>query len=198
MLNLGGGEVLVILFLALIVLGPERLPKAAREVGKWVRELRRLSAGFQDEIRSAIDIDLDDDRGGTDQYRDGDRPFRPGQASLSGRVRHAAADTDADTGDGVEIRARNDRAPGADLERTVDTSAPAPPLAPIDETSGPRPAGAVEIDETEGIDEQTLVPPELDKPVSPGGPVDLRVVPPPADPRPAGAGEAAPGERATG
>ena len=33
MFNLGGGEMLVILLLALIVLGPERLPEAARQVG---------------------------------------------------------------------------------------------------------------------------------------------------------------------
>lgn len=54
MFNVGGGEVLVIAFIALIVLGPQRLPDAARQVGKAIGELRRLSSGFQNEIRDAF------------------------------------------------------------------------------------------------------------------------------------------------
>jgi Tat protein translocase TatB subunit len=53
--NIGGGEVLVILLLALIVLGPQRLPDAARQVGKAMSELRRLSSGFQQELKAAMD-----------------------------------------------------------------------------------------------------------------------------------------------
>lgn len=54
MFNLGGGELLVIALIALIVLGPERLPDAARTVGKVVGEIRKLSTGFQDEVRNAF------------------------------------------------------------------------------------------------------------------------------------------------
>lgn len=57
MFNLGGAELLVILLLALIVLGPQRLPDAARQVGKLMGELRRLSSGFQNEMRNAFDAD---------------------------------------------------------------------------------------------------------------------------------------------
>jgi sec-independent protein translocase protein TatB len=53
--NLGGGEILVILLLALIVLGPERLPTVARQIGKVMGDVRRVSAGFQAEVRAAID-----------------------------------------------------------------------------------------------------------------------------------------------
>jgi Tat protein translocase TatB subunit len=56
MFNVGGGEVIVILLIALIVLGPDKLPGAARQVGKYLNEFRRISAGFQDEIRSAMDV----------------------------------------------------------------------------------------------------------------------------------------------
>ena len=55
MFNVGSGELLVILLLALIVLGPEKLPDAARKVGNVVAELRRMSQGFQDEVRRAMD-----------------------------------------------------------------------------------------------------------------------------------------------
>lgn len=56
MFNVGGGELLVILLIALIVLGPDKLPEAARKIGKVLTELRRMSQGFQDEVRSAMDL----------------------------------------------------------------------------------------------------------------------------------------------
>src|SRR3954469_9504677 len=56
MFNVGGGEVIVILLIALMVLGPDKLPGAARQVGKYLNEFRRISSGFQDEIRSAMDV----------------------------------------------------------------------------------------------------------------------------------------------
>ncbi len=55
MFNIGGGEILVILLLALLVLGPQRLPDAARQAGKAMGELRRLSTGFQNELKQAMD-----------------------------------------------------------------------------------------------------------------------------------------------
>ncbi len=54
MLNVGGGELVVILVVALIVLGPTRLPEAARQVGRAVTELRKLSSGFQRELQEAL------------------------------------------------------------------------------------------------------------------------------------------------
>src|SRR6266508_5378824 len=55
MFNLGGGEILVILLLALIVLGPQRLPEAARKLGTAIGEVRRMATGFQNEIKAALD-----------------------------------------------------------------------------------------------------------------------------------------------
>lgn len=57
MLNVGGGEVLVILLVALLVLGPDKLPGAARTAGKVMRQVRDISGGFQDEVRKAMDDD---------------------------------------------------------------------------------------------------------------------------------------------
>ena len=53
--SLGTPEIIVIFVVALIVLGPERLPNIARQMGKAMGEFRRMSSGFQDEIRKAID-----------------------------------------------------------------------------------------------------------------------------------------------
>jgi sec-independent protein translocase protein TatB len=57
MFNVGGGELLVILLVALLVLGPQRLPGAARQVGRVMGDLRRISSGFQQELRDALDAD---------------------------------------------------------------------------------------------------------------------------------------------
>ncbi len=49
--SLGAPEILVILLVALLVFGPNKLPEIGRQVGKGVRELRK----FQDHIKSEID-----------------------------------------------------------------------------------------------------------------------------------------------
>lgn len=53
--NLGGMEVIVILLVALVVLGPKKLPEAARQVGRALTEIKRVSSGFQREMREAIE-----------------------------------------------------------------------------------------------------------------------------------------------
>ena len=58
MFNVGGPEILVILVVALIVLGPQRLPQAARQVGKAMAEFRRVTTGFQAEVRDALNDSL--------------------------------------------------------------------------------------------------------------------------------------------
>ena len=56
--NLGGGEILVILLVGLLVLGPQRLPAVGRQVGRVITEIRKVSRGFQEEFRAAIDDPL--------------------------------------------------------------------------------------------------------------------------------------------
>lgn len=53
MLNIGGAEFLVIMLVALVVLGPERLPQVARQLGQTVESLRRMARGFQSEFEAA-------------------------------------------------------------------------------------------------------------------------------------------------
>ena len=54
MLNIGTPELLVVLLVARLVLGPSKLPEAARQLGRAMAHLRQLSAGFQAEIRDAM------------------------------------------------------------------------------------------------------------------------------------------------
>ena len=53
MFDIGFSELLVIAVVALIVLGPERLPKAARFAGLWVRRAREAERQFED-VRQAV------------------------------------------------------------------------------------------------------------------------------------------------
>lgn len=57
MLNLGGGEILVILMIALLVLGPSRLPGAGRQIGRALAEFRRMSSGVQEDLREAMNVE---------------------------------------------------------------------------------------------------------------------------------------------
>jgi Tat protein translocase TatB subunit len=62
MFNVGPGELLAILALALVVLGPGRLPEAVRTAGRAMGELRRISGDLQRELRTALDdVELEDD-----------------------------------------------------------------------------------------------------------------------------------------
>jgi sec-independent protein translocase protein TatA len=55
--SLGPAEILVILVVALIVLGPKRLPEAGRQVGRFVSEIRHWSSAVQAEIRDVMDVE---------------------------------------------------------------------------------------------------------------------------------------------
>ena len=48
-------ELMVILVIALIVLGPAKLPEAARSVGKGMRELKQSLSGDDDDERDVYD-----------------------------------------------------------------------------------------------------------------------------------------------
>jgi Tat protein translocase TatB subunit len=53
--NLSGSEIAFILLAALVLLGPEKLPETLRKVGRVYAEVRKISNGFQSELRNAIE-----------------------------------------------------------------------------------------------------------------------------------------------
>ena len=54
MLNFSPERLFLVGMIAMVVLGPSRLPQAARTLGRLVAELRRMSASFHDEVRGAL------------------------------------------------------------------------------------------------------------------------------------------------
>lgn len=55
MLGIGLPELIIILIIALVVVGPERLPELGRQVGKVVRDLRRIYANLRSELGPEFD-----------------------------------------------------------------------------------------------------------------------------------------------
>ena len=57
MFGVGIGEILVILAIALIVLGPKEIPKVARTIGRIMRDIQRTT----DELRRTIDSEFEEE-----------------------------------------------------------------------------------------------------------------------------------------
>ena len=52
MFGMGGSEILVILIVALLFLGPEKLPSAAKQISKGIRDLKKQSRSLQQQIEN--------------------------------------------------------------------------------------------------------------------------------------------------
>ena len=65
MVNVGPMELIIVLVIALLVLGPKRLPEAGRAVGKGMREFKESLSGI------THDEDEDEDGGEPATIRDG-------------------------------------------------------------------------------------------------------------------------------
>ncbi len=57
--GIGTNELVVIVVLAAVVLGPERLARSAREVGKLARNLKGYFGSLSEELKTELDV-LDD------------------------------------------------------------------------------------------------------------------------------------------
>ncbi len=88
MLNIGTPELLVIIVIALLVVGPERLPALARQIGKGLREFRKM----QDDVKDMVKFDLDDAP---------DRPATPAASPMAPGV-HRTRRPVSTNGDGPE------------------------------------------------------------------------------------------------
>jgi Tat protein translocase TatB subunit len=53
-MNLGMGEIAVLVLLGLVLFGPKRLPEIARQMGKFIAEFKRASNDFQAQIHQEI------------------------------------------------------------------------------------------------------------------------------------------------
>ncbi|HKZ75100.1 MAG TPA: twin-arginine translocase TatA/TatE family subunit [Actinomycetota bacterium] len=114
MFNIGPLELMVILVIALLVVGPKRLPEVGRSIGRGLREFRKA----QDEVQRSIRLSLDEE---------------PPSAPMKGTAAPAKRGEDA-----------SGASPPKRGEEAIDAAPPSEPPAPEDGTlpAGPPESGA--------------------------------------------------------
>ena len=95
MLNIGFGEILLLMALLLVVVGPERLPTVLRWVGQHYGKLRRAASELQNAFMDEADL-LDARRYGSQAPRQpAKQPARPGPQHAPKPTIEAPADESA-------------------------------------------------------------------------------------------------------
>ncbi len=56
MFDIGPGELVLVAIIGLLVLGPQRLPKVAAEIGKWVGRARRTATQLRRQLEREIEL----------------------------------------------------------------------------------------------------------------------------------------------
>jgi len=132
-LSLGPLEIMLILALALVFLGPEKLPDVARQVGKFVGQIRRTT----DELKRTLDAEI----------RDEERERR--LAEYRERQAKAVAEREKvlqGTGEGAGELSGDDGAtqigPGRDASDAETDTIKAAPVPPADAAAEPLQAAA--------------------------------------------------------
>jgi sec-independent protein translocase protein TatB len=140
MFGMGGTEILVILIVALLFLGPDKLPEAAKQISKGIRDLRKQTRAFQETIEN------DERIGGA---------IRDIKSALNGeeprpRVRPAKPLPPADAAVLADMAAPDDAATAAlpDPEQIADGQTTAEPAPGPD--GAPSPARGVTLPPTAG------------------------------------------------
>lgn len=54
--GIGGNELIVIVLLAGIILGPERLARSAREIGKFIKNVKAYFTSLSSELKAELDV----------------------------------------------------------------------------------------------------------------------------------------------
>lgn len=65
MFDIGGGEIIGLAILGMILVGPDRLPKAAADVARFIKKVRSFTTGAGDELKKNLgpgfeDLDIRD------------------------------------------------------------------------------------------------------------------------------------------
>jgi sec-independent protein translocase protein TatB len=138
--NFQGSELIIILLLALVVLGPEKLPEAMRRLGSFYADLKKMSTSFQDEFKAAVEEPVRELRDTANTLRDsadfqafsaGERDEKPKSADMSSEAL-ATPDPGVTPTDDVPFGDRQAPEPDADPPATSGDE-------PVAERSGPPP-----------------------------------------------------------
>ena len=93
--SIGFGEWFVLLAVVLVVVGPKRLPSAARTVGQYYSKFRRAAENFK---RQLLEMDTEFTRAAQEAEKVADDAFTVDQGAQETSGESAAADATADGG----------------------------------------------------------------------------------------------------
>lgn len=57
MSGIGGSEFILLVLIGLLILGPERLPRVARQVGQWVGKARQMTRSLQRQLEEETSVE---------------------------------------------------------------------------------------------------------------------------------------------
>jgi len=131
-------EFVVLLAVAAIVLGPERLPQYAQQLARLIRELRRMAQGAGESVRRELGPDFDE----VDWRKLDPRQYDPRRI-----VRDALSDVDFDPADPLGLKTSGNGSSGANGSASGGTNGAGRPARP-GRTEGDAPAAAFDPDAT--------------------------------------------------
>jgi sec-independent protein translocase protein TatB len=60
--QIGWSELLIIVVIAILIIGPKDFPVVIKKVGSWIRIIKKYFTDVQSNINQITDIDIDDDK----------------------------------------------------------------------------------------------------------------------------------------
>lgn len=127
MFDIGASELLLIVVVAIVVIGPKDLPLALRTAGRWIGKIRRISSHFRSGVETMIR---------EAEMEEMERKWREQNEAIMAAHPHAASAEAALIGTDPGTGAAQGHTAGTDSTATAD----APP--PADDTSPSAPAKA--------------------------------------------------------
>lgn len=116
MFDLGFSELLIVAIVALIVLGPERLPKATRFVGLWVRRARAQ----WDSVKTELERDL-----AAEELKRNLKSAQDALRETEQQIRNSGSEAKREF-DEIRASVQDRPAPAADADTGAGTNAPPP------------------------------------------------------------------------
>lgn len=143
MFGIGGQELILLMLIGLIVLGPERLPRIANQIGGWLGQARRMTRVMKRQLEEELDFNEPQTIKPPAAARE--PSYKPPAPSSSepdlvtprddDEYSPAHADDDVGTGVGDEALYTDEDYAAADAERAAVTEAEAAAPAPVDESA---------------------------------------------------------------
>ena len=148
MFDIGFSEVLLIFVIALVVLGPEKLPRAASQVGRWIGRARAMARQFKEQLEEEVNLEnvrkahkeaaakeeKESTAGGTTSSADAGASAASTSSGASAGTSSAAAGADAESAAGAGTTTTS-----ADPGASTPIESTAPTTIPPEAYTGPDP-----------------------------------------------------------